>query len=308
MGATLFIEAADVVGESAVYDDQRGALLWVDIAGKRIHRVLLGEKRHEIWPAPDFPTSIGLRADGGAILGLRDRVVLWDYGGHFRTFAVIEPDLPDNRLNEGRVGPDGAFWIGTMQNNLHTDGSPKAMSRSSGAIYRVDHDGYVSQLTPREFGITNTMAWTTDGRFLTADTKLNEIYAYDLCAGVLSNKRVFGPPIDRGAPRRVVPRRHGTPLELPSRWRSLYRLYPARRRARSIRRHALHVADELRFRWAGFRYALCDLGALHDDGGAYRRPPRGRRPLRARGWRAGASRASFQITPRHCHSWTEPAD
>jgi sugar lactone lactonase YvrE len=78
MGATLFVEAADVVGESAVYDDQRGALLWVDIAGKRIHRVLLGEKRHEVWPAPDFPTSIGLRADGGAILGLRDRVVLWD--------------------------------------------------------------------------------------------------------------------------------------------------------------------------------------------------------------------------------------
>jgi sugar lactone lactonase YvrE len=125
MGATLFIEAADVVGESAVYDDQRGALLWVDIAGKRIHRVLLGDKRHEIWPAPDFPTSIGLRADGGAILGLRDRVVLWDYGGDFRTFAVIEPDLPDNRLNEGRVGPDGAFWVGTMQNNLHPDGSPR---------------------------------------------------------------------------------------------------------------------------------------------------------------------------------------
>jgi sugar lactone lactonase YvrE len=200
MGAMIFIEAANVVGESAVYDDQRGALLWVDIAGKRIHRVLLGEKRHEIWPAPDFPTSIGLRADRGAILGLRDRVVLWDYGGDFRTFAVIEPDLPDNRLNEGRVGPDGAFWIGTMENNLHTDGSPKAMSRSSGAIYRVDQDGYVSQLTPREFGITNTMAWTTDGRFLTADTKLNEIYAYDLCAGVLSNKRVFGPPLDRGAP------------------------------------------------------------------------------------------------------------
>jgi sugar lactone lactonase YvrE len=111
MGATLFVDAADVVGESAVYDDQRGALLWVDIAGKRIHRVLLGEKRHKIWPAPDFPTSIGLRADRGAILGLRDRVVLWDYGGDFRTFALIEPDLPDNRLNEGRVGPDGAFWV-----------------------------------------------------------------------------------------------------------------------------------------------------------------------------------------------------
>src|SRR3984885_9573200 len=102
MGATLFIEAADVVGESVVYDDQRGALLWVDIGGKRIHRVLLGDKRHEIWPAPDFPTSIGLRADGGAILGLRDRVVLWDYGGGFRTLAVTEPAPANNPLTEGR--------------------------------------------------------------------------------------------------------------------------------------------------------------------------------------------------------------
>jgi SMP-30/Gluconolactonase/LRE-like region len=308
MGATLFVGAADVVGESVVYDDQRGALLWVDIGGKRIHRVLLSDKRHEVWPAPDFPTSIGLRADGGAILGLRDRVVLWDYGGDFRTFAVVEPDLPDNRLNEGRVGPDGAFWVGTMQNNLHPDGSPKAMSRSSGAIYRVNHDGYVSQLTPREFGITNTMAWTTDGRFLTADTRLNEIYAYDLRAGVLSNKRVFRPASRSWRPRRVVPRRQGTPLELPSRWRSRCRLYRARRRARSVRRHALHVADELRFRWARFRHALCDLGAFHDDGGAHRCPSRGRCHLRARGWRAEPSRASFQIILRQCHRWTEPID
>ena len=87
---------------------------------------VLAERRHEVWPAPDFPTSIGLRADGGAIVGLRDRVALWDYGGEFRTLAIIEPDLPDNRLNEGRVGPDGAFWVGTMQNNLHPDGAPKS--------------------------------------------------------------------------------------------------------------------------------------------------------------------------------------
>jgi sugar lactone lactonase YvrE len=50
------------------------------------------------------------RPDGGAIVGLRDRVALWDCSGEFRTLAIIEPDLPDNRLNECRVGPDGAFW------------------------------------------------------------------------------------------------------------------------------------------------------------------------------------------------------
>jgi sugar lactone lactonase YvrE len=200
MEATLLLDAADIVGESAVYDERLTALLWVDIVGKRLHRLFLGDERHEVWPTPDFPTSIGLRSNGGAIVGLRDRVTLWDYGDQFRTLAIVEPDLPDNRLNEGRVGPDGAFWVGTMQDNLHPDGSPKEITRPSGAIYRVDHDGHVSRLTPRAFGIVNTMAWTTDGRFLTADTTRNEVYAYDFRDGALSNKRVFASQFERGAP------------------------------------------------------------------------------------------------------------
>lgn len=194
------LDAEDIVGESVVYDEARDALVWVDIGGRRIHRLFLADRRHEVMSAPDFPTSIGLRADGGAVVGLSDRVTLWDWDGEFRTLAVVEPDLPDNRLNEGRVGPDGAFWVGTMQNNLNPDGSPKDITLSSGAVYRVDPSGRVTQLTPREFGIVNTMAWTGDGRFLTADTLKNTIYAYDLRDGALSGKRVFAAPIERGAP------------------------------------------------------------------------------------------------------------
>jgi sugar lactone lactonase YvrE len=200
MTAEVILDAADIVGESIVYDDRRDALLWVDIGGKRIHRLFLNDHRRELWPTPDFPTSIGLRADGGAIVGLRDRVSLWDYGDEFRTLVVVEPDLPDNRLNEGRVGPDGAFWVGTMQNNLQPDGSPKEMTRDSGALYRVEPDGEVIQLTPREFGIANTMAWTADGRFLTADTARNMIYTYDLVGGALKNKHALAAKVDRGVP------------------------------------------------------------------------------------------------------------
>jgi sugar lactone lactonase YvrE len=147
---------------------------------------------------PDFPTSIGLRADGGAIVGLRDRVALWDYDGEFRALAIVEPDLTDNRLNEGRVGPNGAFWVGTMQNNLDPDGAPSDMTRDSGAIYRVDPNGHVTQLTPREYGITNTMAWTNEGAS-SPPIRLAEIYAYDLRGGTLANQRVFASPLERGA-------------------------------------------------------------------------------------------------------------
>ncbi len=87
-----------------------------------------------------------------------------------------------------------------MENNLTPEGEPKEMSRDSGAIYRIAADGRVSQLTPREFGITNTMVWTRDGRFLTADTLKNALYAYDLRGDALTNKRMFAQPYDRGFP------------------------------------------------------------------------------------------------------------
>ncbi len=196
----MVLEAADIVGESIVYDDRRDALLWVDICGKRIHRLGLDDGRHEIWPTPEFPTSIGLREDGGAIVGMRKRVVLWDYGEAFVPFADIEPEWPENRLNEGCVSPDGSFVVGTMQDNLNDDGSPRDMKASSGALWRVDPDRRVTRLTPAEYGIANTLAWTRDGRLLTADTLANAIYQYDCVAGGLSRRRVFASGPDRGLP------------------------------------------------------------------------------------------------------------
>ena len=48
------------IRESIVWDHDHGALLWVDIGGKRVQRLRLSDARHEIWPMPDFPTSVGL--------------------------------------------------------------------------------------------------------------------------------------------------------------------------------------------------------------------------------------------------------
>jgi sugar lactone lactonase YvrE len=196
------LEANDIVGESLVWDEQAQALWWVDIVGRRIHRYEPGTDRHDVWPTPDFPTSIGLRADGGFIVGLTRDVCLWTPSEGFKRLATPEPDLPDNRLNEGRVAPDGSFWVGTMQNNLTAVGRPKDITRSSGAIYRVGADGSVRQLTPREFGIANTMLWMNDQRFVTADTLVNTLYEYkiDPMTGLLSDRRVFARGPDRGLP------------------------------------------------------------------------------------------------------------
>lgn len=202
MQTSIQFAAQDIVGESIIWAAHELALYWVDIVGKRIHRLEPESGRHDAWPAPDFPTSIGLRANGGFIVGLCREVCFWRPGGAFEPFVNPEPDLPDNRLNEGRVAPDGSFWVSTMQNNLNRDGAPRDMSGKSGAIYRIDADGSVMQLTPREYGITNTMGWTGDNRFLFADTPQNEIYsfAYDPQTKRLSDRRTIVRAFARGLP------------------------------------------------------------------------------------------------------------
>ena len=196
----VVLAAEDIVGESLVFDDARQALLWVDICGRRIHRLSLLNDRHEVWSTPAFPTSIGLRRDGGAIVGLLKQVTLWDYGERFAPLATIEPDLPDNRLNEGCVAPDGSFWVGTMQNNLTDAGDPKPITRSSGALWRVAPDGAVSRLTPSDCGIANTLAWMRDGRVLSADTLANTIYQFEGGPEGLKHRRVFSSGLERGFP------------------------------------------------------------------------------------------------------------
>lgn len=200
--AELILDARNIVGESLVWDDRRSRLVWVDIIGRKIHRLDPLSADHQTWDAPDLATSIGLRQDGGAIVGLRKEIASWDFGGPFRTIARIEPDHPGTRLNEGVVAPDGSFWVGTMMNNIGAGDAPSAITRDAGQLYRVDAGGAVTLLSEDRFGITNTMAWSPDGRFITADTMKNQLYSYrlDSTASRLDDRRPLFGGFARGLP------------------------------------------------------------------------------------------------------------
>ena len=198
--AELILAAADTVGESLVWDDRRNLLAWVDIIGRRIHRLDPATGAHEVWPTPGRVTSIGPREDGGAIVGLERRVALWDWSGPFRTLCEVEADLPGNRLNEGVVGPDGAYWLGTMQNNIAEDDSPIEITASTGQLYRLTADGRLARLTDDRFGITNTFVWPAPDRLVTADSVLDTLFSYEIGPDGLKNRRVFQAGFGRGVP------------------------------------------------------------------------------------------------------------
>ena len=202
MPVEMILAAENIVGESAIWDIRRKRLFWVDIVGKTIHALTPETGAHQSWATPDFVTSIGLRKDGGAVVGLTKEICLWDFGDGFATLASVESELPGNRLNEGVVGPDGAFWIGTMQNNINPDGSATDITQDTGRLYRCSADGQVTPLCDDLFGITNTLVWTDEGDLITADTLRNELYRYRYNPKTrkLSNKRTILSGFDRGFP------------------------------------------------------------------------------------------------------------
>ena len=93
------LDVKNVVGESIIFDDRRNALFWVDIIACEIHTLDLKTAAHRVWKTPEICTSIGLRADGGFVVGLTKNITLWDQGHTFDLLAQVEPNLPDNRLN-----------------------------------------------------------------------------------------------------------------------------------------------------------------------------------------------------------------
>jgi sugar lactone lactonase YvrE len=200
MEAELVLDARNIVGESPVWDDRRNRLIWVDIVGRRIHSFDPATRRQETWEAGHRVTSIGLRTDGGAIVGLERHIALWDWEGPIRPLLELEPDRPQNRLNEAAVGPDGAFWIGTMHNNIAADDSPMAIPQATGSIYRYAPDGRLSRMTEDRFGITNTFVWPDDGTLVTADTPENALYAYRIESGRLTGRRTLLAGFGRGLP------------------------------------------------------------------------------------------------------------
>lgn len=195
------LEARNGVGESLVWSIADDRLHWVDITGKRLETFCPATGEHRVQPLPEFATSVGLRAGGGFVVGLRRRVCLLHADGRLETLAEIEPDQPRSRLNEGRVAPDGSFWVGTMQDNLDDEGRAVEIEAWSGALWRVSPEGEAARLTPNEFGITNTMIWR-DGRFVCADTLADRLYAYDHdpVSGALGHRHVLSEGVGRGKP------------------------------------------------------------------------------------------------------------
>lgn len=179
------------VGESVVYDAARRWVLFADIPAARIRALSLADGARHSWVIPDregptFVGSFGICRSGRLVVALQHRVVLFDPGDETVTELTADVDEPPvNRFNDGKVGPDGAFWVGSMDT--------VRSSTPQGHLYRVTADGRVERKASG-FGISNGLAWSPDGRTMYhADSRASTVDAWDFdpATGDIANQRRF---------------------------------------------------------------------------------------------------------------------
>ncbi|MCI4645870.1 MAG: SMP-30/gluconolactonase/LRE family protein [Hyphomonadaceae bacterium] len=183
------VETGDTLGEGIVWDARRGAFIWADILGRRLHVWTLDGARLETRDVPHRLCSLSLTRDPGIIIAAFDKGIA-AYNIESGALSWLhQPDLsPGERFNDGRTGPDGRFWVGTMVEDAEAAGGT-----DKGALYSLDKDGGLRQHFSG-IHISNGLCWSPDAtRLYHADSpKLRvKAYPFDAASGVLGEPANF---------------------------------------------------------------------------------------------------------------------
>lgn len=152
------------LAESPTWDARSNRLWWVDIDGAALHGLdfdigsdaVMTPREHHRFAFTQKVCSLGLARSGRLLLALADGVYFFTpASGALTLLARPEPDRPDHRLNDGKVGPDGAFWVGS------TDETPER--DPLGSLYRISADGRCRRISIG-YRVSNGLAWSADGR------------------------------------------------------------------------------------------------------------------------------------------------
>jgi sugar lactone lactonase YvrE len=159
----LVLDARAGLGEGPVWDAGDGTLLWVDIEAGVLHRLDPADGADRAEPVGGTLGAVALTTDGGVLLARGRDLVLGD------RVVPVEPARPGNRLNDGKVDPQGRFVVGSM--------SLDESIRSAGALYRYGPAGLERLLV--DVSLANGLAWSPDGGTMYfIDTPTRELRAY----------------------------------------------------------------------------------------------------------------------------------
>lgn len=188
-------QAGAVLGEGPYWSPAENALYWVDIKSSKLKAWFAEAGQLKSWQLPFRLCSIAavqgsakLNTDGAPeFVGCGDpgfiRITL--HGDEVRTEPICLPagEPQHNRFNDGKFGPDGRYWAGTMDDREE---------EPLGRLYAFTLNGEQAVLD-EGYMVPNGPAFSPDGKTVYhTDSARQKIYAFELgSGGTLQGKRLF---------------------------------------------------------------------------------------------------------------------
>ena len=181
------------VGESPVWRAAEGALYWVDITKRLIHRLVIGKGPAECWRTEEMVACIAFDRRGNLVAGMQTGIFalqLAEQGAVFATrLASPAFAMPDMRFNDGRCDRQGRFWAGTMHMDIPA-------GHAVGGLYRYDSTSGITGPVQDGLYTQNGLGFSPDGkRMYLSDShpKARVIWRfdYDIDEGVPHDRQVF---------------------------------------------------------------------------------------------------------------------
>lgn len=177
-GLEIVSDALSIVAESPVWDEKRKQLHYVDIQGKRLRSIdYYNSKVHDMVLNQQTGCII-LDENGDFIAAMEDGVYRIDRNGNAQKISKAF-EMEGFRFNDGKAGPDGRFYLGTISRER------------KGAFYRMEYDGSMVKLLGG-IGNANGLDWDTDkGIMYFNDTPTLKTDVFDFECGEISNRRTI---------------------------------------------------------------------------------------------------------------------
>ena len=176
-------DGADMLGEGTIWSARDDAVYWVDILAPALNRLSLKDGAVERWAVPEPLGWVAERAGGGFIGGFKSGFAeISLYPLTITPIGDPEPDLPGNRMNDGKADAQGQIWCGTMDMAEESD---------SGSLYRLTPD-LVWQQMDTGYRVPNGPAFSPCGQWLYhSDTARRVMYRFARTAEGIADRQPF---------------------------------------------------------------------------------------------------------------------
>ena len=160
-------KSKSILGEGTSWVSKLNSLFFVDIKKKRIQILNLKTNRKKILKIDKEIGFILLIKKNIFILGLKSELRIINLKNLKTLLSIsVEPNKPNNRINDGKIDPIGRLWFGTLDN---------LEIKQTGSLYCLDKHLKLHKVDGKYF-ITNGPAFINKNTFYHTDSKKKIIY------------------------------------------------------------------------------------------------------------------------------------